>query len=132
MIRDALIIHLTAPNGLCLHQLAQTLNVQGYAVSVLNISGHLRGWNPNKEALYLCTDICKESFVDGSMLPVLHSLTTDFNGSGSIANISNPVWMKTNREFVNIIRLYICNQDGIIKSFQESLLKCTLVLIPVK
>ena len=132
MIRDALIIHLTAPNGECTELLAQTLNVQGYAIAVLNISGYLRGWDPNNEALYLCTDICKESFVNRSLLPVLHSITTDFNGSGSIANVSNPVWMKTNREFVNIVRLYICNENGIVKSFPESLLKCTLVLIPVK
>ena len=132
MIRDALIIHLTAPNGACSELLARTLNVQGYAVSVLNIGGHLRGWNPNKEALYLCADICKESFVNRSLLPVLHSLTTDFNGSGSVANVSNPIWMKTNREFVNIIRLYIFNEEGEVISFPESLLNCTVVFIPVK
>lgn len=132
MIREALIIHLTAPNGACVVSLAQTLKVQGYAVSVLNISGHLRGWDPNKEALYLCADICKESFVNRSLLPVLHSLTTDFNGSGAVANVSNAIWLKTNREYVNSIRLYICNEEGSVRSFPESLLKCTLVFIPLK
>lgn len=131
MIRDAITIHVSAENGEAVVPLAQTLNIKGYVLGLFNISGFLKEWNSTKLSLYLCVDLVRESFVNEVMLPVVHALTT-INRSSIVADISNPIWLKTNREYVNTVHVYLTDEQGVKRSFDDSLLRCTLVLIPPK
>jgi hypothetical protein len=131
MIRDAIVIHVSAKNGEIVVPLAQTINIKGYALGLLNVSGYLRNWNSSKRSLYLCVDLVRDSFVNEVMLPVVHVLAT-CNRSNVIADISNPIWLKTNREYVNTVHIYLTDEKGTKQSFSDSLLRCSLVLIPPK
>lgn len=131
MIRDAIVIHVSAKNGDSVIPLAQTVNIKGYAFGLLNVSGYLKNYNSNRRSLYLCVDLVTESFVNNIMLPVAHSLSTGTR-AGTLSDVSNPIWLKTNREYVNTVNIYITDEQGRKQSFVDSLLKCSFVLIPQK
>lgn len=132
MIQDAVIVHVSAVNGVATVSLAQTLNIKGYAVAVLHLSGYLKGWKSKIDSLYLCSDVCRECYVNDALLPVVCPLSS-LNGSNPVvANVQNPVWLKTSRQYVNTIEVYITNEKGDRRSFPDSLLKCSLVFVPLK
>ena len=55
-------------------ELPLPLEVEGYGCGVVEINGK---FNSIKENLYLCCDICEESFVGNNRLPILESWYED-------------------------------------------------------
>ena len=50
-------------------ELATPLEVEGYGVGVIEMNGTVQ--NGLKDSLYLCCDICKESYVNNTKMPIL-------------------------------------------------------------
>ena len=50
-------------------ELATPLEVEGYGVGVIEMNGRVR--NGFKDSFYLCCDICEESYVNNTKMPIL-------------------------------------------------------------
>ena len=50
-------------------ELATPLEVEGYGVGVIEMNGRVQ--NGFKGSLYLCCDICEESYVNNTKMPIL-------------------------------------------------------------
>lgn len=115
-------------------ELASVLNVEKYGCGVVNITGkinHNESQLKKNDRLFLCSDICDESFFENVKLPILCEILR--NGNGVINNdIFNIVWISILRPAISSIRLYISNVKGEIISFNENSVYCTLLLIPNK
>ena len=109
-------------------ELPLPLEVEGYGCGVVEISGK---FNSKKEDLFLCSDICEESFVGNNRLPILRALERRPNGV-IINQIHNVIWLKVMRPHISSIRLYIANEYGDIATLGKNKLNCTLLFIPPK
>lgn len=105
------------------------LNVRGYSVAVLNLDGFIKEWNWKKESLYLCGDFVKDSWLNTFSAPVLTPLPHDFGGTGIISP-QTPIWLNTDKDTLTSIRLFLIDGEGRPRSFQNSVLGCSLVFIP--
>ena len=107
-------------------ELPLPLEVEGYGCGVVEINGK---FNSLKENLYLCCDICEESFVGNNCLPILRALERRPNGL--ITNyIHHVIWLRVMRPHISSIRLYIANENGDIITLGKNKLNCTLLFIP--
>ena len=79
-----------------------------------------------RDDIFLCSDICEESFTGGTVMPVLRNIKRRTNGV-IINDINHVIWLRVIRPKINSIRFYIANAYGEILSFGEEKLKCTLV-----
>ena len=78
-----------------------------YMCSIEDIYGQIK--TKGKQSLFLCTDICEESFIHEVKLPVLRQIKYN-NKTGNINNeIRNYMWLNVNKTYFNSIRLYICD-----------------------
>ena len=50
-------------------ELATPLEVEGHGVGVIEVNGRVQ--NGLKDSLYLCCDICEESYVNSTEMPIL-------------------------------------------------------------
>ena len=128
---DAENVFLTC-NGDTKTLLTYPLEVEGYACAIIEISGRLEKYNNGKKTkkedeLFLCSDICKEVYVNGKKLPALRQILR--SPTGNIQQISNPTWLRVLRPTITSIRLYITNANGEIQSFQSGWLQCSLLFI---
>ena len=115
--------------------LTNPLEIEGYACGVMEISGNLDKYKngqkrKKQDQLFLCSDICKEVFVNGIKLPVLRQILR--SPSGNILQISNIVWLKVLRPTITSIRLYITNEIGEVQSFNGGWLQCSVLFIASK
>ena len=53
-------------------ELATPLEVEGYGVCVIEMNGRVQ--NGFKDSLYLCCDICEESYVNNTKMPILRRI----------------------------------------------------------
>lgn len=115
-------------------ELASILNVEKYGCGVVNVTGKINHNESNlkkTDRLFLCSDICEESFIENVKLPILCEIFR--NGNGVINNdIFNIVWISILRPAISSIRLYISNFKGEIISVEESSVNCTLLIVPNK
>ena len=133
-IRNPTVIHLSvnvnpttySESVLTLHT---PLNVRGYSVAVFNVDGYLKQWDWRKEALYLCGDFVQDSWLNTVSAPVLTPLPHDFGGTG-INSPQTPIWLKTSRDVLTAVRVFLVNGNGEPRSFEQSVLGCSLVFIP--
>lgn len=109
--------------------LRNSLHVRGYLVSVLDVKGFLSQWEWKREPLFLCSNIVEESVLNSFTAPILCSLTPSFGATG-VASPSHPIWLKSYREDISLIDLYLINNKGEKRVFPKSVLTCTLVFIP--
>ena len=116
-------------NGDTTTQLPIPLEVQGYGCGIIEMTGKV--YHADKEPLYLCSDICEESFIGGNKMPVLRRIK---RGASGIVNsiIHNVIWLRVMRPTISSIRLYISNGNGEIISLGSEQLNCTLLFIPNK
>lgn len=110
-------------------ELPNTLEAEGYGCGVVEIYGKVH--HSVAEPLYLCSDICQESIVDNSKLPVLRKIRRSSNAVVK-PNIYKVIWLPILRPNITSIRLYICNAQGDIISLGKEKLYCTLLIIPHK
>ena len=94
-------------------QLPTPLEIQGYGCGVIEMTGKV--FHNVKEPIYLCCDICEESFVEKSKMPVLCRIK---QGASRIvnSNIHNVIWLRVMRLTINSVRLYIYQMEQV-KSF---------------
>ena len=104
------------------------LEVENYLCSIVEMSGKV---NTLKEDLFLCCDICKESFMGEIMMPVLRSIKRKANGMVN-NDINHVIWLRVMRTHISNIHLYISDEYGEIKTVDKNKLKCTLLFIPPK
>ena len=100
-----------------------TLEVAGCECAVIEMTGRIESI---KEDVYLCCDICEESSVGTSRMPVLRYINKRNNGT-ILNDIYLPIWLRVMRPTLNNIRLYIANESGEIMTFPRNSLNCTLV-----
>lgn len=103
------------------------LEVEGYGCGIIEISGRIDSLK--SEQLFLCCDICEESFTGKTMMPILRNIKRRTNGI-IINEINHVIWLRVMRPHISSIRLYIANQFGDIIALPKNNLKCTLLFIP--
>ena len=114
-------------NGDTTIQLPIPLEVQGYGCGVTEMTGKV--FHSVKEPIYLCSDICEESFVGQNKMPVLCRIKRGVSGIVN-SNIYNVIWLRVMRPTINSIRLYISNGSGEIISLGPEELNLTLLFTP--
>lgn len=117
-------------NGDTTITLAETLEIEGYGVGIVDIFGKvsLPAKYRNKP-LFLCSNITQDTYVLNKKLPVLRMLKT--NQSGIINNnLYKIIWLTVTRRSIANLRLYICDINGEIISLGQKTLYCTLLFIP--
>ena len=99
------------------------MDVDGYVCGIIELNGKLSTYRGD---LFLCSDICEESFAGYTVMPVLRNIKR--RGNGVIINdINHVIWLRVIRPKINSICFYIANAYGEIMSFGEEKLKCTLL-----
>ena len=83
-------------------ELATPLEAEGYGVGVIEMNGRVR--NGFKDSLYLCCDICEESYVNNTKMPNLRQINQSSNGNVN-KYIDHVIWLKVMRPNINSIRL---------------------------
>ena len=103
------------------------LEVKGYGCSLVELYGHVSDPNKYEKMYYLCCDIVDECHVQHTLLPALRQFRVD--NSGMIrSTLTNLIWRPVRRRGIDSIRLYICDMNGKIISFDGTGLYCTLVI----
>lgn len=119
----ALYLSTTGDNTL---ELPLPLEVEGFGCGLIELSGRVES---PKEDLFLCCDICEESFSGLTMMPILRNLKRKANGF--ITNeLHHVIWLRVMRPHISSIRLYIANKSGDIITLPKNYLTCTLLFIP--
>ena len=108
-------IELNCPLELCNHE-----------IGLIDLTGRVQSKDEKKKTpLYLCCDICEESNVMNSSMPVIRQIMR--GQAGNITNnMTNIIWLKVTRNFISKIRLYIADVDGNLQSLSNCLLNGTL------
>ena len=104
-------------------ELPVPLNVDGYVCGIIEMSGKITQY---KGDLFLCSDVCEESLVRDTVMPVLRNIRRRSNGV-IINDINHVIWLKVIRPHFTSIRFYIANAKGESMSFGDDKLKCTLL-----
>ena len=110
-------------------QLPLPLEMQGYGCGIIEMTGKV--YHREKEPLYLCSNICEESFVGNNKMPILRRIKRGASGIVN-SNIHNIIWLRVMRPTISSIRLYIANGKGEIISLGSEELNCTLLFITNK
>ena len=104
------------------------LEVENYLCGIVEMSGKV---NTFKGDLFLCCDICEESYMGENMIPVLRSIKRKTNGI-VINDINHVIWLRVMRLHISNIRLYMSDESGEIKTVDKNKLNCTLLFVPSK
>ena len=84
--------------------------------------------------LFLCTDFIQDSAIGPKMMPILRriQLLPDSESPEATLNqvFHKMLWLPTNRDAVDELRVYISDEHGNIRSFDYCQVSCTLVCIP--
>ena len=81
--------------------------------------------------LYVCTDLCQQSFVNDSMLPVLTRLNINVNNDSAVKDltIAHPIYIPIVQTFKESIRIYILGDDNALIPINKGPTKVTLHLL---
>ena len=81
------------------------------------------------EVIFIACDICQESYLQNSYLPILRRITTPSTSQGRYdISFSNPYYIPVSRDNVESIRVYIRNENLDTYSFKSGTFTCTLHL----
>ena len=80
--------------------------------------------------LYVCSDLCQQSFVNDCMLPVLTRLNINVNNDSALKDImiSHPIYIPIVQSYKESVRIYIVGDDGKDISISKGPTKATLHL----
>ena len=102
------------------------LDLLNYEVGLIDLTGRVQAKDKKKKTpLYLCCDICEESNVLNSSMPVIRQILRG-QGGNITNNMNNVVWLKMTRNSIYKIRLYIADVYGNLQSLSNCLLNGTL------
>ena len=112
----------------CSTQLAKIVDTDKYMCCVKCVRGKIiHSKYKQSDRLFLCSDICQESYVNSTKLPVLCELFRKENGF--IENTFTHVqWLDLLRPNLGTIKLYITDDQGNNVPLEGEQLMCTLVL----
>lgn len=127
MVKEAIVLCFTCEQNDSVIQMCSNVHVSDYVVSVLSFNGFFISPNNQEQYLYLCSDVCCDSYLNGCLTPVLCQINHKSN-----FDFTNPIWLKTNRDSLNSVRLYIVDSSGKIPSFDKCHFSCSLVFVPLK
>ena len=74
--------------------------------------------------IYLCTDICQDSFVKNRQVPVLRCISLKKKQVSEIYNSVN--YVQLSRDSLRQVRIYLRDEDLKSTSFESATLTCTL------
>ena len=120
-------LYLSLNNGVCHTELAKTLETEHYLCAVSELSGKITNSNFRKvDRLFLCSDVCQESFVDNTKLPILCEIHR--NQNGVVTNTFQHMnWLHVLRPNLSCVKLYILDDQGVDVSVDFGSLRCTLM-----
>lgn len=126
-------------------QLPTPLTLDNYRCAIIEMTGEIEmkqadttaiishtPTNREKISLYLCSDICEDSVLEHTKLPILRSIFVNPKNKKINKPIHNLIWLKVTRPTIDSIRLYISDQFGTPVTLTNSNLECTLVLLPIR
>ena len=116
-------------NGDSIHDFPIPLDVEEYGCGIVELNGKII--SKNKKSLYLCCNICEESYVGNLKIPVIRMINRTKNGTVN-KPINKIIWLKVTRPQINSIHLYISDENGEIASVSDCKLNCTLLFIPLE
>ena len=122
MSKDMKALYITTSGDTTL-ELPVPIDIEGYVCGIIEMNGKLSTY---KGDLFLCSDICEESFAGETVMPVLQNIKRRANGV-IINDVTHVIWLKIIRPKIASIHFYIANAKGDIMSFGDDKLKCTLL-----
>lgn len=82
-----------------------------------------------EDLLYVCSDVCEESYAENTMLPVLRALQKPTRrGTTSYFSFDNPMYMKIKPTTLNRIRIFLLNGSLNKPNIKDSKIRCTIHL----
>ena len=95
-------------------------------VGLVDLTGRIQSRDERKKTpLYLCCDICEESNVSDTAMPIIRQIFR--TQGGTISNVMNHVmWIKLTRHSISQIRLYIADVSGNLQPLANCQLNGTL------
>lgn len=136
MVKEAEVVHIHLDEYSQVTRLPNPLQLKNYAVGLTQINGTINSdtWNgQGMYGMYLCSDVCepclgataKSSFVAPILAPIA-------KGKGIfVKDITNVIWLKTSRDEIESITLYLTDEKNAKLSKADCHLTCTLVFIPL-
>lgn len=103
------------------------LNTPGWVCGLCEIE--FMPTNSTPKTLFVLMDICQESIVNSQTLPLLRAISIDtYKSRGKpLSFIYNKVfYMPVKQQQIAQIRVYIKSRDGVLASFTDKPLRCTL------
>ena len=102
------------------------LELSENVVGLINLTGHVQSRDERRKSpLYLCCDICEESNVSNTVMPIIRQIFRSQGGTIS-NNINHVMWIKITRNSVSKIRLYIADVTGNLQPLANCHLNGTL------
>ena len=84
-----------------------------------------------EDALYVCSDVCGESYAENTMLPVLRILQKPKDKSvPTYFHFDNPIYVKISSTILNRIRIFIRGSQLGQPNITDPIVRCTLHLKP--
>lgn len=106
--------------------LPEVISTENYVCGIKHLSGKITSSVKKTERLFLCSDICQESFVNSTKIPVICEIIRNIKGNIT-NNIENVTWLKILRPNISTVRLYICDEKGKPLSLTNPILRGTLL-----
>ena len=94
-------------------------------VGLLDLTGRIQSRDEKKKSLYLCCDICEESNVSDTVMPIIRQIFCSQGGTVS-NNLNHVMWIKLTRYSISKIRLYIADVSGNLQPLANCNLNGTL------
>ena len=111
-------------------QLAKTINTDKYLCGISYLEGKVVTPSYKKsDRLFLCSDVCQESYVNSIKLPILCEIYRNKKNGTVINEIYNITWLRILRPNISSVKLYICDEEGSTVSFWTGQLRCSLLFI---
>ena len=108
--------------------LNKPLNLDGsWKVALTDFAFHNTKNFPRQESLYICSNICKDSYVGCSVMPLLRNVFF-YNKSDSSKTFDNPYYIPVKLGYVSEIQIYIIDRKDNLASFLDGPLTVTLHL----
>lgn len=113
--------------------LPRVLCLDGYQCSLLELKGQISPWIKGED-LYVCANFIQESIIENKTLPILRQIIFEGSETEKFKTIDikfdSLVWRDVTRKKIDEIKLYLCDSQGTIPSFDNVTLACTLLCVP--
>ena len=103
------------------------IDVENHIVAWGELTGRIQSKDEKKKTpLYLCCDICEESNVLNSKMPVIRQIIRS-QGGNITSTLNNLFWLKVSWGFIKRIKLHIADINGDLQQLSNCLLNGALI-----